>query len=127
MQRSSMIFADFVGQDIVKRNVKAQTQFVHISLLEEAQTGMVFVYIETDFLSWMLIMHKVHDLFYFHFPLIFIGFHRFSQGLHAGYPLVDACMRELSITGYASNPARLNAASFLAHSMSFDWRHLVVS
>ena len=31
-------------------------------------------------------------------------------------------MRELSITGYASNHARLNAASFLAYTMSFDWR-----
>ena len=42
--------------------------------------------------------------------------------LCTGYPLVDACMRELSITGYASNHARLNAASFLAYTMSFDWR-----
>lgn len=48
---------------------------------------------------------------------------RASSGAElTGYPLVDACMRELSITGYASNHARLNAASFLAYSMSFDWR-----
>ena len=40
----------------------------------------------------------------------------------AGYPLVDACMRELGATGLASNHARLNAASFLACSMGFDWR-----
>ena len=40
----------------------------------------------------------------------------------AGYPLVDACMRELQATGLASNHARLNAASFLACSMGFDWR-----
>ena len=44
--------------------------------------------------------------------------------LASGYPLVDACMRELSITGYTSNHARMNAASFLACSMSFDWRPL---
>ncbi|CAE7486537.1 CFAP157 [Symbiodinium pilosum] len=31
-------------------------------------------------------------------------------------------MRELRTTGLASNHARLNAASFLACSMSFDWR-----
>ncbi|CAJ1367395.1 unnamed protein product [Effrenium voratum] len=48
-------------------------------------------------------------------------FHLWSNG-RTGYPLVDACMRELSITGYMSNHARLNAASFLALSMSFDWR-----
>eukprot|EP00435_Cladocopium_sp_Y103_P030395 s737_g7.t1 len=48
-------------------------------------------------------------------------FHLWSNG-RTGYPLVDACMRELSITGYASNHARLNAASFLAYTMSFDWR-----
>ena len=35
---------------------------------------------------------------------------------------MDACMRELRATGLASNPARLNAASFLACSMGFDWR-----
>ena len=46
----------------------------------------------------------------------------FLLPLCTGYPLVDACMRELSITGYASNHARLNAASFLAYTMSFDWR-----
>ena len=48
-------------------------------------------------------------------------FHLWSNG-RTGYPLIDACMRELSITGYASNHARLNAASFLAYTMSFDWR-----
>jgi len=59
------------------------------------------------------------------FTFTFLWFHRFSQlRLDAGYPLVDACMRELSITGYASNHARLNAASFLAYTMSFDWRQL---
>ena len=59
------------------------------------------------------------------FTFTFLWFHRFSQlCLDAGYPLVDACMRELSITGYASNHARLNAASFLAYTMSFDWRQL---
>ena len=49
------------------------------------------------------------------------------SALRAGYPLVDACMRELQSTGLPSNQARLNAASFLACSMSFDWRwvHLV--
>ncbi|CAE6970790.1 cry [Symbiodinium sp. CCMP2592] len=48
-------------------------------------------------------------------------FNLWSEG-RTGYPLVDACMRELEATGLASNHARLNAASFLACSMGFDWR-----
>eukprot|EP00439_Symbiodinium_sp_Y106_P055970 s364_g7.t2 len=48
-------------------------------------------------------------------------FNLWSEG-RTGYPLVDACMRELQATGLASNHARLNAASFLACSMGFDWR-----
>ena len=39
-----------------------------------------------------------------------------------GYPLVDATMREISNTGYASYRCRLNAASFLVHDMKHDWR-----
>jgi deoxyribodipyrimidine photo-lyase len=38
-----------------------------------------------------------------------------------GYPLVDASMRELAITGYTSNRARQNAASFLTQSLNIDW------
>ena len=87
-----------------------------------------------------------------------LAFNRALKSL-GGYPLVDACLRELSITGYISRHARagakhsvltcfdpkavekwmfqlfqdiysfescplkgLNAASFLAYTMSFDWR-----
>ena len=39
-----------------------------------------------------------------------------------GYPLVDATMREISHTGYASYRCRLNAASFLVYDMKHDWR-----
>ena len=39
-----------------------------------------------------------------------------------GLPLVDACMRELIETGYASNRVRQNAASVLAKDLRLDWR-----
>lgn len=39
-----------------------------------------------------------------------------------GYPLVDAAMRELKTTGFMSNRARQNAASFLVKNLGIDWR-----
>jgi deoxyribodipyrimidine photo-lyase len=38
-----------------------------------------------------------------------------------GFPLVDAAMRELAATGYTSNRARQNAASFLAKTWRINW------
>jgi deoxyribodipyrimidine photo-lyase len=40
-----------------------------------------------------------------------------------GMPFVDAAMRELRETGYLSNRARQNAASFLVHDLDVDWRY----
>jgi deoxyribodipyrimidine photo-lyase len=39
-----------------------------------------------------------------------------------GYPLVDAAMRELAATGFMSNRARQNVASFLTKNLGIDWR-----
>jgi len=39
-----------------------------------------------------------------------------------GYPVVDAAMRELWITGYMHNRARMIAASFLTKHLMLDWR-----
>ncbi|MGD7045647.1 DASH family cryptochrome [Jeotgalibacillus proteolyticus] len=39
-----------------------------------------------------------------------------------GYPLVDAAMRELKETGFMSNRARQNAASFFTKNLGLDWR-----
>jgi deoxyribodipyrimidine photo-lyase len=46
---------------------------------------------------------------------------RFLSG-HTGTGLIDASMRELFLTGYTSNRARQNVASFLAKHLSIDWR-----
>ncbi len=39
-----------------------------------------------------------------------------------GYPLVDAGMRELNVTGYLPNRARIAAAGFLVKHLLIDWR-----
>lgn len=39
-----------------------------------------------------------------------------------GFPIVDACMRELNTTGYMHNRGRLIVASFLIKLLLVDWR-----
>ncbi|WP_416676906.1 DASH family cryptochrome [Egbenema bharatensis] len=39
-----------------------------------------------------------------------------------GFPLVDANMRELAVTGFMSNRGRQNVASFLTKNLGIDWR-----
>ncbi len=46
---------------------------------------------------------------------------RFLEG-RTGTGLIDASMRELYLTGYTSNRARQNVASFLAKRLGIDWR-----
>jgi len=48
-------------------------------------------------------------------------FTRFRSG-HTGMGLIDASNRELFLTGYTSNRARQNVASFLASHLGIDWR-----
>jgi len=38
-----------------------------------------------------------------------------------GYPIVDACMRELNTTGYMHNRGRLIVSNFLCRLMHMDW------
>jgi len=49
------------------------------------------------------------------------AFDRWCRG-ETGVPFVDAAMRELNATGYQSNRARQNAASFCANDLGIDWR-----
>ncbi|MFN3597497.1 MAG: DASH family cryptochrome [Rubricoccaceae bacterium] len=53
----------------------------------------------------------------FHAPL----FEAWTAG-QTGYPFVDAAMRELAGSGFMSNRARQNAASFWARTLGQDWR-----
>ncbi|OAA60010.1 cryptochrome DASH [Cordyceps fumosorosea ARSEF 2679] len=47
---------------------------------------------------------------------------RFLQG-DTGMGLIDASQRELFLTGYTSNRARQNVASFFAKHLDIDWRY----
>lgn len=49
------------------------------------------------------------------------AFDRWRNG-ETGEPFVDAAMRELAATGYLSNRARQNAASWLTRTARVDWR-----
>lgn len=39
-----------------------------------------------------------------------------------GFPIVDACMKQLNVTGYMHNRGRLIVASFLVKNLLHDWR-----
>ncbi len=49
------------------------------------------------------------------------AFDAWTKG-RTGYPVVDAAMRELWVTGYMHNRARMIAASFLIKHLLIDWR-----
>jgi deoxyribodipyrimidine photo-lyase len=49
------------------------------------------------------------------------AFERFRSG-RTGIGLIDAANRELFLTGYTSNRARQNVASFLSSHLGIDWR-----
>ncbi|MFQ3207434.1 MAG: deoxyribodipyrimidine photo-lyase [Glaciecola sp.] len=49
-------------------------------------------------------------------------FLKWQQG-QTGYPIVDACMRQLLETGYMSNRGRQLVASCFVHELGQDWRY----
>lgn len=48
-------------------------------------------------------------------------FSAWQQG-ETGYPLIDACMQELAVTGFMSNRGRQNVASFLTKNLGINWQ-----
>lgn len=48
-------------------------------------------------------------------------FQAWSEG-HTGFPIIDAGMRQLNMTGYMHNRVRLLTASFLVKDLHIDWR-----
>ena len=54
-----------------------------------------------------------------HCPEVFA---RWCEG-KTGYPIVDACMRQLAETGYMSNRGRQLVASCFVHELQQDWRY----
>lgn len=50
-----------------------------------------------------------------------IFFDKWKQGI-TGFPIVDACIRQLNQTGYMHNRGRMIVASFLTKDLLIDWR-----
>ena len=85
-----------------------------------------------------LIWRDFYHMILWHFPHV-VG-HSFKPGYDAilwrnnekefeawcsgqtGYPIVDAGMRELAVTGYMHNRVRMITASFLTKHLLIDWR-----
>ena len=49
------------------------------------------------------------------------GWHAWTTG-RTGFPVVDACMREINTTGYMHNRGRLIVSNFLSRLLHIDWR-----
>ena len=49
------------------------------------------------------------------------AFEKWKNG-QTGFPIVDACMRQLNTTGYMHNRGRMTVASFLIKTLLHDWR-----
>ena len=50
-----------------------------------------------------------------------IKFDKFCNG-QTGFPIVDACIRQMNTTGYMVNRGRMVVASFLTKDLHIDWR-----
>jgi deoxyribodipyrimidine photo-lyase len=48
-------------------------------------------------------------------------FDAWKKGM-TGFPIVDACMRQMNKTGYMHNRGRMIVASFLVKNLNIDWR-----
>ena len=49
------------------------------------------------------------------------NFEKWTKG-QTGFPIVDACMRQLNTTGYMHNRGRMTVSSFLVKTLLIDWR-----
>jgi len=102
------------------------------------------VYLEFKLLKNELIDQLIWREFYFYityyFPNTLAKSHNFNQKFdfirwnvsstlfkkwcegETGYPIVDACMKELNTTGYMHNRGRLISSNFLNRILGMDWR-----
>lgn len=90
--------------------------------------------------TWMdeLVWREFYTAILYHFPKVMGGpfredyqnipWRESTEDLHAwqegqtGYPIVDACMRQLKETGWMHNRGRMIAASFLTKDLLINWQ-----
>ncbi|MYL36854.1 DASH family cryptochrome [Halobacillus litoralis] len=115
-------------------NLSPRVVYEQIQHYERAYTKNESTYMLYFELLWRDYFHLVHrkygDRFFYKTGLtgLEIPWKTSDEHLQAwmdgrtGYPLVDAGMRELKQTGFMSNRARQNVASFFTKNLGLDWR-----
>ena len=136
---------DFLAQDGTSR-LSPYLRFGLISA-REALTHAQMVYIlaknpaeRSEIRTWMdeLVWREFYIAILYHFPRVMQGPFRPDyqnipwrdapadlkawQNGETGYPIVDACMRQLLQTGWMHNRGRMIAASFLTKDLLINWQ-----
>ena len=82
-----------------------------------------------EYFHWYAMVHQ-QKLFWFrgisqHAPMTYLNKERLEQWQTGTtpYPIVNACMHQLTATGYMSNRGRQIVASCLIHELNLDWRY----
>ena len=82
-----------------------------------------------EYFHWYAMVHQ-QKLFWFrgisqHAPTTYLDTERLEQWQTGTtpYPIVNACMHQLTATGYMSNRGRQIVASCLIHELNLDWRY----
>jgi deoxyribodipyrimidine photo-lyase len=114
------------------REVFAQAQIAYLQTQDDRT--------RSEIRTWMdeLVWREFYTAILYHFPHVInapfreeyarVPWRNAPQDLHAwqqgqtGYPIVDACMRQLLNTGWMHNRGRMIAASFLTKDLLINWQ-----
>jgi deoxyribodipyrimidine photo-lyase len=124
---------DFPGRDGTSR-LGVHLRFGTVSIRELA----ILASRENETFLNELIWREFYMMILWHFPHVAVSafkpdydriawrndereFRAWCEGM-TGYPIVDAGMRQLNLTGYMHNRVRMITASFLAKHLLIDWR-----
>ncbi|NWF65872.1 MAG: deoxyribodipyrimidine photo-lyase [Campylobacterales bacterium] len=89
------------------------SEFYRQLIWREFFNYILYHYPHSEFNNFLDIDIKWHDNMEF--------FHRWCEG-ETGYPIIDACMKELNKTGFMHNRGRMIVSSFFTKNLFLDWR-----
>jgi deoxyribodipyrimidine photo-lyase len=103
-------------------------QYEDQRIANDSTYWLVFELLWRDYFAWIVAKHR-SDVFRegglrqleLPWKTDWQRFDAWREG-RTGFPLIDAGMRELRSTGFLSNRARQNVASFLTKNLGIDWR-----
>lgn len=111
-----------------RRVYEAVKQYEQQRIANDSTYWLVFELLWRDYFAWIVAKHgsavfRVEGLRGLTLPwkVDWPRFDAWREG-RTGYPLIDAGMRELRMTGCLSNRGRQNVASFLTKNLGIDWR-----